>query len=187
MFDVNDCGKLLIESGGYRMNNKLFHITLLLSCIAIAGCASRATSIAPTAVPSANYKGLNCDETKTLLAQKMATKNALVTSQNNAATGDAVGVFFVLLPVGSIFGADKEGELAQAKGEVMALNGAVSINCKETTNADTVGNPSSTEKNKANSTNDISEKLVVLKRLYNNKTITEKEYETKRKQILDGL
>lgn len=65
-----------------------------------------------------------------MLAQKKATMNALVRDQNNAATGDAVGVFFVLLPIGSIFGADVEGELAQAKGEVMALQGAVTINCK---------------------------------------------------------
>jgi hypothetical protein len=64
------------------------------------------------------------------LEQKQAKRNALVNSQNNAATGDAVGVFLVLLPVGSIFGADKEGELAQAKGEVLALEGAVMINCK---------------------------------------------------------
>jgi len=64
------------------------------------------------------------------LQQKQAKRNALVNSQNNAATGDAVGVFFFLLPVGSIFGADKEGELAQAKGEVLALEGAVMINCK---------------------------------------------------------
>lgn len=63
-------------------------------------------------------------------SQKQAQKNALTNAQNNAATGDAVGVFLLLLPVGSIFGADKEGELAQAKGEVMALQGAISINCK---------------------------------------------------------
>ena len=65
-----------------------------------------------------------------MLSQKQAAQNALTKSQNNAATGDAVGVFLVLLPVGSIFGADVEGELAQAKGEVMALQGAVTINCK---------------------------------------------------------
>jgi hypothetical protein len=109
------------------MRNKL---VLLIAALAITGCASRASSIAPTAVPSANYKGHNCAETKVLLEQKQAKRNALVNSQNNAATGDAVGVFLVLLPVGSIFGADKEGELAQAKGEVLALEGAVMINCK---------------------------------------------------------
>ena len=104
--------------------------TIAICAIVLAGCASGASSIAPIAVPSSNYAGLNCDETKTMLSQKQAAQNALTKSQNNAAIGDAVGVFLVLLPVGSIFGADVEGELAQAKGEVMALQGAVSINCK---------------------------------------------------------
>jgi hypothetical protein len=44
---------------------------------------------------------------------------------------DAVRVSLVLLPVGSIFSADKEGELAQEKGEVLALEGAITINCKK--------------------------------------------------------
>ncbi|EGG28357.1 hypothetical protein IMCC3088_312 [Aequoribacter fuscus] len=65
-----------------------------------------------------------------MLAQKQAIMISLVKKQNNAATGDAVGVALVLLPVGSLFGSDVEGELAQAKGEVMALQGAVSINCR---------------------------------------------------------
>ena len=67
-----------------------------------------------------------------ILQQHVVNKNVQKhkKSQNNAATGDAVSVFFVLLPLGSIFGADVEGELAQVKGEVMALQGAVSINCK---------------------------------------------------------
>ena len=57
--------------------------------------------------------------------------NALTKQQNNAATGDATSVFLVLLPLRSVFGADVEGKLTQAKGEVMALQGAVSINCKK--------------------------------------------------------
>ena len=97
----------------------------------IVQCATRASSVAPIAVPSSNYAGLTCEETKTTFAQKTAAKNALVNSQNNAATGDAIFVFITLLPLSSIFGADVEGELAQAKGEVMALQGAVTINCKK--------------------------------------------------------
>ena len=104
-------------------------VTILLSLV-IVGCASRASSVAPVAIPSANYKGMSCDETKVALEQKRAKQYALTNQQNNAATGDAVGVFFLLLPVGSIFGADVEGELAQAKGEVLALEGAVTINCR---------------------------------------------------------
>ena len=113
------------------MTCRIFRVIIFFLVIPIAGCASRAGSIAPVAVPSANYSGLSCNETKTMLTQKIAAKNALVTSQNNAAVGDAVGVFFVLLPVGSIFGGDVAGELAQAKGEVLALQGAVSINCRK--------------------------------------------------------
>tara|TARA_B110001450_G_C17262813_1_gene336209 strand:+ start:357 stop:521 length:165 start_codon:yes stop_codon:yes gene_type:complete len=53
----------------------------------------------------------------------------LTRKQNNAATGDSVGVLFLLLPVGSIFGADVSGELAEVKGEVNALERAVVQNC----------------------------------------------------------
>ena len=67
---------------------------------------------------------------KLSLEQKRAKMYALTNKQNNAAVGDTVGVFLTLIPLGSIFGADKEGELAQAKGEVLALEGAVPINCK---------------------------------------------------------
>ena len=107
--------------------NKVIVGMMMLS---LAGCASRASSIAPVAIPTSNYAGLSCSETKDMLAQKTAMQIALTKQQNNAATGDAIGVFLVFLPLGSVFGADKEGELAQAKGEVLALTGAVSINCK---------------------------------------------------------
>jgi hypothetical protein len=113
----------------FKVSSKISYVAIILSSLAIAGCASRADSIAPTAIPSANYRGLECEETKVALEQKRSKKYALTNQQNNAATGDAVGVFFILLPLGSIFGADKEGELAQAKGEVLALEGAVTINC----------------------------------------------------------
>ena len=112
----------------------LVSIAILSSSLVLAGCASRASSVAPIAVPSANYSGLSCDETKVMLEQKRAGMQALTRKQNNAATGDAVGVFLVLLPLASVFGADIEGELAQAKGEVMALEGARSINCADDAN-----------------------------------------------------
>ena len=112
------------------MKCKNSYAVIVLLSLAIAGCSSRASSVPPTAIPSANYKGLSCDETKVMLEQKRAKQIALVNSQNNAATGDAIFVFLTLLPLSSIFGGDVEGELAQAKGEVLALEGAVSINCK---------------------------------------------------------
>ena len=85
------------------------------------GCASRASSVAPVAVSSADYKNMTCEDARLLLAQKRETENALTRSQNNAAVGDAASVLLFALPLGSVFGADKEGELAIAKGEVDAL------------------------------------------------------------------
>lgn len=44
----------------------------------------------------------------------------LVGCMCQAATSDAVGVFFVGVPVGSLTGADKDGQIAVSKGKVQA-------------------------------------------------------------------
>ena len=154
-------------------------ITLcVLSLLFIVSCASRASSVSPIAIPSSNYKGLSCDDTKLALEQARSSQNALTNQQNNAATGDAVGVFFVLLPLGSVFGADKEGELAQAKGEVLALQGAVSINCK---NEDAAGSVPD------NVNGSISVRLEKVRSLLKDGLITQKDADVKRKAILDEM
>lgn len=94
-----------------------------------SGCASRASGIAPVSVSAAEYEGMSCEDTRAELDLARERENALTRRQNNAATADAVGVFFVLVPAGSVFGGDVSGELAQAKGEVRALQRAVRINC----------------------------------------------------------
>ena len=50
--------------------------------------------------------------------------------QNSEATGDAWGVFLVLVPVSKLTG-DYEGEVAKWKGEVEAINTAqIKAKCK---------------------------------------------------------
>ena len=151
-----------------------------ITCISffLAGCASRADSIAPIAMPSSNYKGLSCSDTKTALTQARSRQAALTQSQNNAATGDAVGVLFVLLPVGSIFGADKEGQLAQVKGEVLALQGAVPINCDE---------KRAEEGTSKISGKSISVRLEKIRDLLKGGLITQKEADEKKKAILKDM
>jgi hypothetical protein len=101
----------------------------LLILLTITGCAGRASTIPPVAVNSLEYRSLGCGDTKALLSQKREEENAMTRRQNNAALGDAVGVVLVLLPLGSVFGADVSGELAQVKGEVNALERAIAVNC----------------------------------------------------------
>lgn len=82
------------------------------------------------AVSASDYSGLSCQETIEALELARQTEYALTRRQNNAATVDAAAVFLVLLPLGSVFGGDVEGELAQAKGEARALQRAREINCR---------------------------------------------------------
>lgn len=180
------------------LNYKISTAVILLSYLAITGCAPRAASIAPVFIPSANYKDLSCEETKTTLAQKIAQQNALASSQNSAATGDTVGVILILLPVGTMFGERKEGELAQAKGEVIALQGAVSANCRPKPEPVHAGGKFLPVKDgvllpapdpfcavppcyRAPS---MEQRLNYLKSLYDKKLITTEEYKIKQQQIM---
>lgn len=104
-------------------------IALITFPMVITACASRANSVAPVAVASSDYQSVSCDDARSLLVGARATESSLTRRQNNAATGDAVGVLLVLLPIGSIFGSDVSGELAAAKGEVIALERRIITGC----------------------------------------------------------
>ncbi len=90
-----------------------------------ASCAKRTDAIVPVAIPMAAYQNMNCHD----LAQEIIRENTVLASlseqQNSAATGDAVGVFLVGVPVSSTFGGDKEGLVAVSKGKVNAIEAAI--------------------------------------------------------------
>jgi len=108
--------------------------TLLVSAmmlISLTACAKRPDAIAPTNIPMAAYTNQSCSSLAQELVQEKATLAALSKAQNSAATGDAVGVFLVAVPVGSLVGADKEGDIAVSKGKVNAIEMAMkSKNCQ---------------------------------------------------------
>lgn len=112
------------------MTGRLTTSATLFTMLMITACASRPDAIAPTNVSAADYAGLSCEETNALLAEKREALRETERQQNRAATGDAIGVFLVLLPVGSLLGEDNEGLVAQYKGEVAALERALSGNCE---------------------------------------------------------
>ncbi|MCP2680307.1 hypothetical protein NHF45_12280 [Maricaulaceae bacterium NA33B04] len=111
------------------MKYALFASAVLAASL-VSGCAGRANSVAPVSVSATEYQGMSCEETRAELSSARERENALTRRQNNAATADAAGVFLVLLPLGSVFGGDVSGELAEAKGEADALERAVRINCQ---------------------------------------------------------
>ena len=106
-------------------------IAICVTAVSLAGCASRANSIAPAYVSSAEYTHMECSEINAELSAARERENALTRRQNNAATADAAGVFLLLVPAGSVFGGDVAGELAEAKGQVNALERASRQVCGE--------------------------------------------------------
>ena len=109
----------------------LKNITLFtISVVFLASCATRASGVAPMSVSSSEYTNLTCEETTELLSNKRSDLKVLEEAQNKAARQDSWGVFLLAVPISKITGAAVEGDLAQVKGEVIAIERALPMNCK---------------------------------------------------------
>lgn len=97
----------------------------------LSGCAKRPGAIVPVDIPMAAYTNLDCQQLAQEQLKEQTNLAALSKSQNDAANGDAFGVFLIGVPVGSVAGADKEGDVAVSKGKVQAIDSALkSKGCK---------------------------------------------------------
>lgn len=95
---------------------------LLLPAIAlIAACAQKPENIAAANIGTNEYRGYSCmqlTEAKLQHDQNLANLSA---DQKKAATGDAVGVFLLGLPLSSMSGNDKETAIAVTKGHLQSI------------------------------------------------------------------
>ncbi len=108
---------------------KTIVVATIATAALVSGCATRASGVAPVAVAATDYSGMQCVSARAELVTVRERVNALSRKQNNAATADAVGVFLLFIPAGSLFGGNVEGELAQAKGEQLALERHITTRC----------------------------------------------------------
>ncbi|MDT6940772.1 hypothetical protein RI570_11495 [Brucella pseudogrignonensis] len=92
--------------------------------ITASACAKRPDAIVPVDIPMAAYTNLSCQALASELAKEKTKLTTLSKQQNEAATGDAVGVFLIGVPASSTLGGDKEGEVAVSKGKVNAIESA---------------------------------------------------------------
>jgi hypothetical protein len=67
------------------------------------------------------FDQMSCSQAKTNLSSERIKLTDLEKRQNAAATGDAIGVFLILIPVSKLTGGDLAGEVATSKGTVLAL------------------------------------------------------------------
>jgi len=92
----------------------------LIVALGLAACAKSPASIAPVSMAGA-YDNISCKKARNMLEQERQTLAALEAQQKSAQTGDAIGVFLILVPVSSLTGSDREGAIATSKGKVLAL------------------------------------------------------------------
>ncbi|MFU0507384.1 hypothetical protein [Pseudaminobacter sp. NGMCC 1.201702] len=104
------------------MKTKLIAAAFVASVL--VGCAKNPESITPMAMPVNAYSGLNCGQLTAEHQRSAAALTAVEAQQRQAVTGDAVGVFLIGVPMSSLTGADKEGMVAQHKGELIAIKAA---------------------------------------------------------------
>jgi hypothetical protein len=104
------------------MKNQALFVGVILA--AISGCAKRPDAIVPVDIPIAAYGNLDCKQIADEMIKENGNLAALSKAQNEAATGDAVGVFLVGVPMSSVTGGDKEGQIAVSKGKVLSLESA---------------------------------------------------------------
>ncbi|WP_321504027.1 hypothetical protein [Breoghania sp.] len=96
-------------------------ISCVILIIFAAACAKRPDAIVPVDIPVSAYSNLSCAKLTAELKAEQARLESLKVAQNSAATGDAVGVFLIGVPTSSVFGGDKEGQVAVSKGKVISI------------------------------------------------------------------
>lgn len=90
----------------------------------VSGCAKRPESIAPSYVSYLTYESLSCKQIAEEQARVDAAYVVAAKQQNDAATGDAVGVFFIGMPTSTLSGGNIAPQIANLKGQQEALHQA---------------------------------------------------------------
>lgn len=101
------------------------YFVLPVVALAISSCAKRPDAIIPADIPMAAYTNYSCEQLGQEMIKEQTALSAISKAQNDAATGDAVGVFLIGVPMSSTFGGDKEGQVSVAKGKVQAIQSAM--------------------------------------------------------------
>lgn len=94
----------------------------LCAAAALAACAQSPDAIAPVAMPGGMYDHLSCQSAGAERARVAQTLAGLESLQRSTAASDAVGVFLIGVPMGSLTGGDKAGQIAAEKGKALALD-----------------------------------------------------------------
>ena len=168
----------------HHMKNILLFVFVIT--IAVSGCSSakKANEVSATYVPIHRFSSMNCqqliNEAESLRRSTPALEAAVDAHRSQQSTVEVV-TWILFWP--AAFALDKgerqTSDLAQARGELQAIQQALlSNNCnKNPTASPNVMTPSATS---------LESKLVVLKNLFDQKILTEDQYNKQVKSLLSG-
>lgn len=91
---------------------------------ALAGCAAAPESIPPSYISPVAYQNWTCDQLSEESHRLAGAYTVAASRQNQAQTGDAVGVILLGLPVASMSGQNIAPEIGRLKGEHEAISRA---------------------------------------------------------------
>jgi len=109
------------------MSRTTFNITA--AAFALSACAPGFDSIAPVPAPAGAYSGMTCTQLHHERQQITQQLSSLESQQRSAQASDAVGVFLIGVPTGSLTGGDKQGTIAAEKGKAQALETRIATQC----------------------------------------------------------
>ena len=92
--------------------------------VALAGCAASPETIAPSYVSEVGYRSWTCKDLSEETVRLSAALSRTSQLQENARTGDTVGVLLLGLPTASMSGQNVAPEVARLKGEAEAVRKA---------------------------------------------------------------
>ncbi|WP_306534975.1 hypothetical protein [Geobacter sp.] len=115
---------------------RIQEITTFIILLSLVGCASRANNISAIYVPPLKYQNHNCEQIRQKLDSVCEKVNILSSIQNADANSDPValasGVISLWFPVMFMSGGSHEKDIAQLKGEIIALEqSAIEKQCSE--------------------------------------------------------
>jgi hypothetical protein len=125
------CGIILLTGCSTIVKGSQRVLVLLIgAAVAIAGCAKSPESIAPAYVSTVNFQSWSCSQ----LAEEARRLNQALaeasTQQRNARTNDTIGVIFIGVPVSSLSGDNIAPQIANLKGQIVAVQQAGNLrNC----------------------------------------------------------
>jgi hypothetical protein len=109
-----------------RRRDRPLWLVLLIAVAMVAACAPGPNAVAPAPMPAGLYAGLSCTQARAERAVAAEREAALTARQLGAATGDAVAVLLIGLPVSGLTGGDVSGQLAAERGRLLALDARLS-------------------------------------------------------------